>query len=155
MGMVIQFKGKPQKQTYWSPQHPSDYLYDRGDGEMVGSAYLHQYLQDIGTWNVNYLFKAGLEQAPEKNIYKGNYMHAEVFMMSAIHAIVIDDKKLKEWAEELTCGAFVQMCLNNSHKFGEMRDPYKKPVWHKETLNLQVLFDRMQTRAEAGIKRTT
>lgn len=155
MGTVIQFKAKPQTQTYWSPQHPSDYLYDRGDGEMAGAAYLHQHLQDIGVWNVNYLFKAGLGQAPEHDIFKGDYMHPEVYMMSAIHRMTINGKKLSEWAEQISCDAFVRMCLDNPHEFDALRDHRKMPVWHKETPSLQALFERMQARAEAGRKRTT
>lgn len=155
MGTVIQFKAKHQKPTYWSPLHPSEYLYDRGDGEMAGSAFVHQFLDHLGEWNVKYLFKAGLGQAPEQDIYESDYMHPEVFMMAAIEKMEIDGKKLAEWAEELTCGAFVQMCLANPHRFDELRNVYGKPIWHKETPSLQVLFDRMQSRAEAGMKRTT
>lgn len=155
MGTVIQFKAKHQKPTYWSPLHPLDYLYEGAEGTMVGTAFLHQDLQDIGVWNVNYLFKAGLGQAPEQDVYKGNFMHPEVFMMSAIKSLQIEGKKLTEWAEQISCDAFVRLCLDNSHKFGEMRDHAGKPVWHKETPSLQALFERMQQRAIAGRKRTT
>lgn len=150
MGTVIQFKRKSPEKKYWSPLHPAEYLYQDAEGRMVGTAFVHQYLEDIGGWNVNYLFKSGLGQAPETDVYKGNYTHPEVFMMSAIREMHINGQAITDLAETMPCSQFVAMCLHNAHLFEALRDHNGKKVWHKETPSLQALFDRMLSRAEAS-----
>lgn len=66
MGNIIKLKCKLIEPTYWSPKHPAEYLNPCKErpGHMVGKAFLHQHGEDLGRWNVQYLFDLTLETCP-------------------------------------------------------------------------------------------